>query len=95
MSTTQLQHPTQPMPERFFPPDFFTQLPEHDRPKHDRRGRRLTFPPGQRAQIAELIRQFGIAGAKRQIAFPISKATLGNIAREHGITLRPGRRRAA
>ena len=83
------------MPERFFPPDFFTARPERGRPQSDRRGRRMTFPPEQRAQIAELIREFGIAGTHRRLNFPISKATLGRIANEHGVPLHAGRRKSA
>ena len=83
------------MPERFFPPDFFYPAVEQNRPRQDHRGRRLTFLPEQRAEIAELIREFGIAEAKRRLGFKISKATLGKIAQEHRIPLRPGRRKAA
>lgn len=83
------------MPERFFPPDFFQMPPDRARPKHDRRGRRLTYSPEQRTQIAELIREYGITGTRQRLDFPISKATLGKIASEHNISLRPGRRKAA
>mgnify|MGYP007114253203 CR=1 FL=1 len=83
------------MPERFFPPDFFTPHTERGRPQCDRRGRRLTFSPEQRDRIAELIREFGIAGTHQRLNFPISKATLGRIASEHGIPLRAGRRKSA
>lgn len=58
-----------------------------------RRGRPLTFSAADRQLFAELIRQHGIRGTLRIIETPISLPTLSTIAREFGISLRPGRRR--
>lgn len=56
------------------------------------RGRPNTFLPADRKYLAELVREHGIAGARRQTGIPISDHTLGKIAHEFGIVLPKGRR---
>ncbi len=60
-----------------------------------RRGRKPKFVGPQRELLADLIRQHGIRGTKTISTIPICESTLGEIAREHGIKLKPGRRRKA
>jgi hypothetical protein len=60
--------------------------------RKSRRGRPCTFLPADRKYLAELVRQYGIAGARRQTGVPISGDTLGQIARGFRIVLRKGRR---
>ncbi len=56
------------------------------------RGRPYTFLPADRKYLAELVREHGIAGARRQTGIPICDHTLGKIADEFGIVLPRGRR---
>lgn len=56
------------------------------------RGRPPTFSREQRHNLAELIRQHGISGARRRAKFPICHQTLSRIAREFDVTLSKGRR---
>lgn len=57
-----------------------------------RRGRPQTYLPADRAYLAQLVREHGIAGAQRQTGMPVGSQTLGKIAREFGFELRRGRR---
>jgi hypothetical protein len=60
--------------------------------KKRRRGRPPTFLPADRHYLATLIREHGIAGAKRQANLSVCDGTLIKIAREFGIELPQGRR---
>ena len=57
-----------------------------------RQGRPFTFLHEDRAYLAELIRQYGIRGARRKAAMSVSQNTLIKIAREFNIQLGKGRR---
>lgn len=56
------------------------------------RGRPPTFLREDREYLADLIRQHGIAGARREAGFPVCQQTLIKIAREFGIILAMGKR---
>lgn len=57
------------------------------------RGRPPTFLRSDREYLADLIRMYGLTGARRAAKFSICHKTLMNIAREFGIELKKGRRR--
>ena len=57
-----------------------------------RRGRRLTFRPAMRQQLAALIEEHGAHGARERSPVPITVGTLLKIACEFGIRLQKGRR---
>lgn len=57
-----------------------------------RRGRPPTFLQRDRKYLAKLIREHGIAGARRVAKFPICQQTLIKIARDFEIVIRKGRR---
>ena len=57
-----------------------------------KRGRPPTFEPETRETLADLIRQHGARRAREHAPVSVSVATLLKIAREHGITLKKGRR---
>jgi len=61
--------------------------------KKRKRGRPPTFLPADRKYLAKLIRENGIAGAKRKAKLCVSSHTLIKIARESAIVLAKGRRR--
>lgn len=60
-----------------------------------KRGRPRTYGQEDRRRIAEVIRQYGARGAREQLGNTICMSTLLAIAREFGIELKKGRRRAA
>ena len=55
-------------------------------------GRPPTFTPEQRKQFAKAIRKHGVRQTCAISSIPISLKTLGKIAREFKIELKPGRR---
>jgi hypothetical protein len=57
-----------------------------------KRGRPPTFESETRKMLAGLIRQHGARRAQEFAPVPVSVGTLLKIAREHGITLKKGRR---
>lgn len=57
-------------------------------------GRRLTFGGETRCELANLIRQHGLTGARKVSPVPISFGTLLRIAREFGVKLKKGRRKS-
>ena len=57
-----------------------------------RPGRPHTFSQQERAAFAKLIRKHGINGARRLSPVPISRPTLGKVAREFEIELKSGKR---
>ena len=57
-----------------------------------KRGRPRTFSRDDREYLAELIRQYGIRGARRRTAGFVSQNTLIKIARDFEIQLSKGRR---
>lgn len=57
-----------------------------------KRGRPPTFHPQHRQYFAELIRQYGVHGARHVSKLRVCHATLIKIAREFGIVLKKGRR---
>ena len=57
-----------------------------------KRGRPHTYGPAERAQLAELVRKYGITGARRTGQTLASSDTLAKVAREFGIQLVAGRR---
>lgn len=57
-----------------------------------KRGRPQTFEAELRSQIASMIRQYGLSGARRMCPFSISKGTLLKIAKEFDVVLPKGRR---
>ena len=57
-----------------------------------KRGRPITFSRDDREYLAELIREYGIRGARRNSAISVSQATVAKVAREFGIRLSKGRR---
>lgn len=62
-------------------------------PRKDLRGRRPTFRAGERARLANLIREHGIRGTQRVAGVAISINTLVKIGREFHIQLPRGRGR--
>ena len=58
-----------------------------------RQGRPPTLLNEDREYLAELIRQHGIRGARRETTMSVSQTTLIKIAREFNIQLGKGRRR--
>ena len=60
-----------------------------------KRGRPPTYGPAERERLAALIRQHGIAGARRAGQTSANPHTLAKIAREFGIELPKGRQRRA
>lgn len=60
-----------------------------------KRGRPHTYLLDDRRRIAEVIRQYGARGARRQLGETICTSTLLKIAQEFDIELKRGRRRAA
>ncbi len=56
------------------------------------RGRPPTYLQEDRKYLAELVRQYGIAGAKRRTGMPVSFPTMAKIAHEFNIRLSKGRR---
>lgn len=56
------------------------------------RGRPPVFSADARKMLAELIRQHGARGARKHSPIPVSGMTITRIAREFGITLKPGPR---
>lgn len=57
-----------------------------------RRGRRLTFGPAMRQQLAALVEDLGAHGARELSPVSITVGSLLKIAAEFGIRLRKGRR---
>lgn len=57
-----------------------------------KRGRPVTFSRDDREYLAELIREHGIRGARREAKMSISQNTMVKIAREFGIRLTKGKR---
>jgi hypothetical protein len=57
-------------------------------------GRRLKFEGETRCELANLIRQHGLTGARKVSPVPISLSTLLRIARELGVKLKKGRRKS-
>ena len=58
----------------------------------DSRRGHFKFAGRQRAELADLIRQYGARGAIAHAPQPVCLATLLSIAREFGISLKKGRR---
>lgn len=56
------------------------------------RGRPPVFSADARKTLAQLIREHGARGARELSPIPVSSVTIRKIAREFGITLKPGRR---
>lgn len=57
-----------------------------------KRGRPPTFESETKETLATLIREHGARRAQELACIPVSVGTLLKIAREHGITLKKGRR---
>ncbi len=57
-----------------------------------RRGRPPTFSREDREYLAELIRKYGVRGARRKSRISVCQQTLTKIAAEFGIELKRGRR---
>ena len=57
-----------------------------------KRGRPRKFQAEDRRQLADLIREHGIRGARRESKVSISQLTMIRIAREFGISLKKGKR---
>lgn len=57
-----------------------------------KRGRPYTFSHDDRKHLAELIREHGVRGARREASVSVSHHTLIKIAQEFGVRLRRGRR---